>query len=236
LDSKAPQLGGFAWRSLCLYMFAILLLTTSCSRYPNAEATRANGTGKGALGGSADTHAPNLDSSLLSKWNQLVRETIEQSARERRVVLIINKCRHTLSAYKNGYRVAEYHVDLGPNAIPKRLCEDQATPEGKYQIVKKLGPGETKHQMAFVINCSNAPDRRAFRMLQRDSQKRLKIGGNIAIRGGSGIQKDKNWTFGDIALDDEAFDEIFPYVVVSTPVTIVAYETIQPERKHQGGQ
>ena len=234
MNSKSPQLAGFGWRLLHLCISAILLVATSCSRYPNVETAQAHVVGERALGVRVETQAPNLDPSLLSKWNQLVQETIEQSARERRVILIVNKYRHTLSAYKNGYRVAEYAVGLGPNAVPKQPRGDGATPEGKYQILKKLGPGQTKQPRAFVINYPNAQDRRAFRMLARHSPKRLKIGGNIAICGTGG--KDKNRPFGDIALDNEAFDELFPYVVAGTPVTIVANETIQPERKHHSGQ
>jgi len=233
LNSKPRQLASFAWCLLHLCIFALLLAATSCSRYPNAEAAPAQVVGARTLGVRFETLTPNLDPRLLSKWNQLVQETIEQSVRERRVVLIVNKYRHSLSAYKNGYRVAEYEVSLGPNAVPKPLRGDGATPEGKYQIVNKLGPGETKYRRAFVISYPNAEDRRAFRM-RRHSRNRLKIAGTIAIRGTDG--EDKNWTIGDIALDNEAFDELFPYVVVGTPVTIVTNETIQPERKHHAGQ
>ncbi len=234
MDSRLPRWGDLAWRPLRLCIFALLLVATSCSRYPNAEAAQAHVTGVQASGVRAETQEPNLDPSQLSKWNQLVQETIEQSARERCVVLIINKYRHTLSAYKNGYRVAEYAVGLGPDAVPKRLRGDGTTPEGKYQIVNKFGPAETKYQKAFVLNYPNVQDRRAFRMLQRGSPKRLETGGNIAIHGTGG--QDKKWTFGGIALDKESFDELYPYVGVRTPVTIVPDETVQPERKHHGGQ
>ena len=245
MDSKPPQLGGFAMRPLRHSFFAVLLMTASCSRYPKTEAAQVGLAGERAPGGSAGTFAANLaspnkpavelagrmsDSSFLSQWNRLVQETIEQSARERRVALIINKYRHILSAYQDGYRMAEYVVDLGSNPfVPKTLRGDQATPEGKYEVVKKLAVSETRFHGAFIINYPNAKDHRAFRSLQRQSRQRMKIGGDIAIQGGGGQHKD--WTRGSIALDNDAIDELFPHVVVGTPVTIVANETVQPERK-----
>ncbi len=175
------------------------------------------------------------DSTSLAQWNRLVQTTINQSAGEHRLALIVNKYRHRLSAYLNGYRIAEYAVDLGSNAfVPKRLRGDAATPEGQYHVVKKLGAPLAKYHEALVINYPNAHDHRLFRSLQRRSEKRLRIGGDIAIHGGGGRNKD--WTPGGIALADEAIDELFPYVIVGTPVTIVANETVQPERKRGGGQ
>ena len=76
MNSKPPQLVGYGWRLLHLCIFAIVLVATSCSRHPNAEGAQAHVVGEQALGMRAETQAPNLDPSLLSKWNQLVQETI----------------------------------------------------------------------------------------------------------------------------------------------------------------
>jgi hypothetical protein len=224
LESKLSRLSSFAWLTLCI--FPILSLGISCSRYPNAAAAQTYVVGERTLGVGAATHAPSSDPSLISKWNMLVRETIEQSARERSVVLIINKCRHTLSAYKNGYRVAEYVVGLSPNT----LCEHDATPEGKYQIVNKVGPEETKYQRAFIVTLSSAQARQPFRTLPLKSRKRVKIGANLAIYAAG--NKDQESIGGAFALDNEALDELFPHVTIGTPVTIVPNEAVQPDRGH----
>jgi hypothetical protein len=234
LDSNPPRLAGFAWRLLNLRIFAILLVATSCSRYPKAEAAQAHVVGERALNVSAETHVPNLDLSPLSKWNQLVQETIEQSARERRVVLIINKHRHTLSAYKNGYRVAEYYVDLDLNAVPTRLCEDGAMTEGKYQIVNRLGPGETKYQRAFVINCP--PTRTIAGHPARCSDIPASARKSAETSQFMGLSAKVKTGLVLASLDNEALDDLFPYVGIGTPVTIVAAETVQSERKHRPGQ
>jgi L,D-peptidoglycan transpeptidase YkuD (ErfK/YbiS/YcfS/YnhG family) len=169
------------------------------------------------------------DSKSLSNWNRLVKTTIERSATEHRIVLIVNKYRHTLTAYKSGYRVAEYRVDLGLNAyVPKRLHGDGATPEGRYYVTRKLEGDETQYHKALMVNYPNTEDYRAFRLLQKGSRKRLRIGGDIGFHGGGG--KSKDWTLGCIALENDDIDDMFPLIPVGTPVTIVANETIQSER------
>ena len=166
----------------------------------------------------------------LKNWNRLVQTTIERSAKEHRIVLIVNKYRHTHSAYKSGYRVAEYRVDLGLNAyVPKRLQGDGATPEGKYYVTRKLEDGETQYHKALMINYPNTEDYRAFRLLQKHSRKRLRIGGDIGFHGGGG--KNKDWTLGCIALANDEIEDMFPFISVGTPVTIVANDTVQAERK-----
>jgi hypothetical protein len=175
------------------------------------------------------------NSSSLSKWNRLVQAAIDQSAREHRLVLIVNKYRHSLIAYKSGYRVAEYRVDLGSNAfVPKRLQGDAATPEGRYHVTRKLENGASKYHKALMINYPNTEDYRAFRLLQKRSRRRLRIGGDIGIHGEGGRNKD--WTLGCVAIENEAIDDLFPYVAVGTPIVIVANETVQSERTHGGAQ
>lgn len=232
------------WPPLYVYIVAVLTSTASCSRYPQAEVANARLAGQHALDAGADVYALNEfnrysssmnDSASLSRWNRLVQTAIQQSAREHRLVLVVNKYRHSLTAYKSGYLVAEYRVDLGSNAlVRKRLQGDAATPEGTYHVTKKLGSGESKYDKALMINYPNTEDYRAFRLLQKRSCKPLRIGGGIGFQGGGGRGKD--WTLGSIALENEAIDELFPYVAVGTPVVIVANETVQSERRHGGAQ
>lgn len=214
-----------------LHLFVIILLITpSCSaNYPLPEVADAHADGAG----SADIKMNEAGS--LSKWNHLVQATIDQSAREHRIVLIVNKYRHTLSAYKSGYRIAEYRVDLGANAsAPKRLQGDAATPEGNYYVTRKLQKGETRYHKALMINYPNTQDYRSFHLLQKGSRKHLRIGGEIGFHGGGGWNMD--WTRGGIALEDADIDDMFPFIAIGTPVTIVANETVQPERQRHGGR
>ena len=81
-----------------------------------------------------------------------------------------------------------------------------------------------------MINYPNTEDYSAFRLLQKRSRRRPRIGGDIGFHGGGGRGTD--WTFGCIALENEAMDDMFPFIAVGTPVTIVANETVQSRRTH----
>ncbi len=168
----------------------------------------------------------NTDPRLLSTWNRAVKATLTLSGQTGEHAIIINKYRQTLSLYRAGYRVAEYMADLGSNPFSeKRQHGDEATPEGRYHVVKKLGAGQSKYYKALVINYPNAQDRERYRRLKHYLPRPSGIGGQIEIHGRGG--RNQNWTSGCVAVDDRTMDQLFAAIKVGTPVTIVANETVQ---------
>lgn len=168
----------------------------------------------------------NTDPRLLTRWNTAVKATIAYSAQKGEHAIIINKYRQTLSLYRAGCRVAEYMADLGSNPFSgKRQHGDEATPEGRYHVVKKLGAGQSRYYKALVINYPNTQDRERYRRLKRYLPSLPGMGGQIEIHGRGG--RNQNWTSGCIAVDDRTMDQLFAAAAVGTAVTIVANETLQ---------
>ena len=171
----------------------------------------------------------NTDPGLLSTWNTAVKATIAYSAQTGEYAMIVNKYRQTLSLYRAGYRVAEYMADLGSNPFSaKRQQGDEATPEGRYHVVKKLGASQSNYHKALVLDYPNSQDRERYRRLEHYLPYLPwppGIGGQIQIHGAGG--RNQNWTSGCIAVDDRIMDQLFAVAKVGTPVTIVANETVQ---------
>jgi murein L,D-transpeptidase YafK len=127
---------------------------------------------------------------------------------------------------------------MGPNWIgDKRHRGDKATPEGRYYITKKKKGKDTIYYKALLINYPNDEDRKRY----NDDVKRgilsagQGIGGLIEIHGGGG--KGAHWTEGCVALTNAEMDQIFDFVEVGTPVTIVGslrnLQVLQEERLQQ---
>ena len=63
--------------------------------------------------------------------------------------------------YKKGVAVAEFDVGLGFNGLSDKLHSgDDATPEGRYQITKKIPA--SRFYKALLINYPNEEDRKRF--------------------------------------------------------------------------
>ncbi|WP_272481620.1 hypothetical protein [Rhodothermus marinus] len=62
--------------------------------------------------------------------------------------------------YRGDRQVAIFPIELGPNWMgTKHYAGDRATPEGRYRMVRKLGPGETRYYRALLLDYPNAEDR-----------------------------------------------------------------------------
>ena len=132
--------------------------------------------------------------------------------------LIVSKLERRLTVYRKGELIRTYDVGLGFNGLAdKRVSGDDATPEGRYSVVRK-NPSSLYHK-ALLIDYPNEEDRRWF--AQEKAQGRIprdaSIGGNVEIHGGG---RD-TLTRGCVSLDDDKMDELYALVAVGTPVTII---------------
>jgi hypothetical protein len=159
-----------------------------------------------------------LDPGQVRAWKQAAEETIADSKKRGVTALIVSKLEHRLSVYKNGSLIRSFDVGLGFNGLAdKRFAGDNATPEGRYAVVRKIP--SSLYYKALLINYPNDEDRRWFaREKAKGTIPRLAaIGGDVEIHGGG----EDTLTRGCVSLDNDKMDELYDLVAVGTPVTIV---------------
>ncbi|MBP2681811.1 MAG: ErfK/YbiS/YcfS/YnhG family protein, partial [Candidatus Krumholzibacteriota bacterium] len=104
----------------------------------------------------------------LSTWKKWARETIAWSASQGQVAIVVDKMGRSCRLYNAGKLVADYPIELGPNWIgDKQWRGDKATPEGRYHVRKRKGPGQTKYHRALEIDYPNEADLKWFREAKR---------------------------------------------------------------------
>lgn len=159
-----------------------------------------------------------LDPAQVRNWKTAAEETIAESRARGTTVLIVSKLERRLAVYKSGRLFRTYDIGLGFNGLAdKRFAGDNATPEGRYLIVRKIPT--SLYYKALLINYPNDEDRRWF---AREKARGgipgdVGIGGDVEIHGGG----EDSLTRGCISLDNSKMDELYDLVAVGTPVTII---------------
>jgi len=159
-----------------------------------------------------------LDPAQVASWKQAAEATVADSKKRGVTALIVSKLERRLLVYKNGSLYRAYDVGLGFNGLAdKRVAGDNATPEGRYKIVRKIP--SSLYYKALLIDYPNDEDRRWFaREKARGAIPRSAgIGGNVEIHGGG----QDSLTRGCISLDNNKMDELYAMAGVGTPVTII---------------
>lgn len=157
-----------------------------------------------------------------SEWEADLNATLEWSRRNDGVAIIVDKLNHRTHLVRGGRSIKSYSSEFGPRWLDRKLqAGDQATPEGRYKVVKEKGWGQTRYHRALLIDYPNDADRRRFRNLSSSGMlsRRAGIGGLIEIHGEGG--KGEDWTLGCVSLRNHEVDELCKHVAVGTPVTIV---------------
>jgi len=163
-----------------------------------------------------------VDAERVRTWQAWVNETIEWSREEREPAIVVYKELHLLQLYVNGRLAESYTVDLGSNVLERKVAAgDQATPEGRYRIVRRLDEGESRYYKALLLDYPNEADRQRLEEHRENGavSASARPGGLIEIHGEGG--RGTNWTDGCVALANGDMDELFDRVPVDTPVTIV---------------
>ncbi len=159
-----------------------------------------------------------LDPAQVRSWKTAAEETIAESRSRGTTVLIVSKLERRLAVYRSGKLFRTYDIGLGFNGLAdKRFAGDNATPEGRYLIVRKIP--SSLYYKALLINYPNDEDRRWFaRERARGTiPGNVGIGGDVEIHGGG----EDSLTRGCISLDNNKMDELYDLVGVGTPVTII---------------
>jgi L,D-peptidoglycan transpeptidase YkuD (ErfK/YbiS/YcfS/YnhG family) len=165
-----------------------------------------------------------LDQGQLEKWKKWADETISESLTRGSVAILVNKLERKLTVYKAGVPWKCFGIGLGKFGLSNKLYSgDDATPEGRYKVVKKYQ--ETAFYKALLIDYPNEEDRKAFALAKRNREipGSAVIGGFIEIHGG-GMD---NLTKGCVGLENRDMDEVFGLAETGTPVTIVGAVSIE---------
>jgi hypothetical protein len=158
----------------------------------------------------------------IAIWRRWIEETRAWSRSTGRPAILVLKEKNTLVLLANGRPVRTYGAEVGANALGvKQRQGDNATPEGRYRVVKKKDRGQSRYYRALLLDYPNAADRERFAAAQRRGEvsRGERIGGLIEIHGEGG--RGQNWTEGCVALSNRDMDDLYPRIDVGGRVTIV---------------
>jgi L,D-peptidoglycan transpeptidase YkuD (ErfK/YbiS/YcfS/YnhG family) len=165
-----------------------------------------------------------LDRKQVDIWRRWTEETIAESRTRGIVALVVSKLERRLNVYKNGRLYRSYEIGLGFNGLSNKMHSgDNATPEGRYEIVKKIA--SSQYYKALLLNYPNEEDLQRFAERKRRGliPTTVGIGGDIEIHGGG----PDSLTRGCISLDNGKMDELFDMVSVGTPIAIVGTNEVE---------
>jgi murein L,D-transpeptidase YafK len=158
--------------------------------------------------------------SRRQQWNAWIKQTLEESRRTDRPVILVDKLNHECYVLRRGRVIDSYPVELGGEWMLAKLREgDQATPEGCYRVTALKGG--SRFYKAALLSYPNETDRARFVRAKRTGQLPggARIGGMIEIHGEGGRGAD--WTAGCVSLTNRDFDRFLRNVQPGTQVTIV---------------
>ena len=158
------------------------------------------------------------DDTQVARWRKLAEDTVSESRRRGTTAVLVNKLARTLTLFKKGKGIAVYEIGLGKYGLSDKLyAGDEATPEGRYKIVKKNA--QSRYYKALLLDYPNEYDRRRFALAKKKGliPARAAIGGLIEIHGGG----NDFLTNGCVGVENSVMDRIFPEVAVGTVVVII---------------
>jgi murein L,D-transpeptidase YafK len=135
----------------------------------------------------------------------------------------IEKTKHRLTLRAGDEVLATYRVAIGPGgAGPKRMEGDRVTPVGRYHVSGRIKG--LFHQF-LVVSYPNADDVERYARAKKEGEipRGKGIGNGIGIHGTGGDwpdHKQRDWTLGCIALDDDEIDEVARKVPDGTKIVI----------------
>ena len=159
-----------------------------------------------------------------------VNKTTSSSLKERKenpYYIIINKSKYELQVFDDEGWYATYPVVFGSTDLSdKMVAGDKRTPEGKFKVIlKKIHP---KWAFELLLDYPNQESVRKFteRMNKGIIPKNAKMGNGIAIHATRPSEEwtvdyFQNWTDGCVSLKYTEAKDLYSYIPVGTPVTIV---------------
>ena len=162
----------------------------------------------------------------LSKKNHQDTETLV-SKKDNPYYIIINKSKYELQVFDDQGWYATYPVVFGSSDLSdKMMAGDKKTPEGKFKIIlKKIHP---KWGFEMLLDYPNEESVKKFtsRISKGLIPKNAKMGDGIAIHATRPSEEwtvdyFQNWTDGCVSLKYTEAKDLYSYIPVGTPVTIL---------------
>lgn len=128
--------------------------------------------------------------------------------------IVVNKGARRMYLMHNDEVLKEYDFDLGFAPIGDKFYEgDGRTPEGLYYIDRR-NPNSRFH-LSIGISYPNAKDRAEAAALGKSP------GGDIFIHGEpKRFKRDRDWTWGCIAIPNDQMEDVYAMVRNGTPIQI----------------
>ena len=150
-----------------------------------------------------------------------------RSVKENPYYIIINKSKYELQVFDDEGWYATYPVVFGSKDLSdKMMAGDKKTPEGKFKVIlKKIHP---KWGFELLLDYPNAESVRKFtdRINKGLIPRNAKMGDGIAIHATRPseewtIDYFQNWTDGCVSLKYTEAKDLYSYIPIGTPVTIL---------------
>ncbi|WNM57864.1 L,D-transpeptidase family protein [Candidatus Nitrospira allomarina] len=155
----------------------------------------------------------------IARWEEWVTQTLQRSVG---TAVIVLKAPRRLLVYQHGRVVADYPARVGFSGLTDKLYEgDGATPEGQFRVMHKKEGSGTIYYKALLLDYPTIAHQQRFHEAKAKGlmPQDRSIGGLIEIHGED--PNNEETTSGCIALENSAMDDVFEWVNVGTPVTIV---------------
>ncbi len=151
----------------------------------------------------------------------------------RRPRVLVEKADRRLSLYSGTTLVKDYSIGLGRDPVPDKEREgDRRTPTGDFRICTRLAKSQWHRFLGFSYPAPEDAARGLEQGLLTSAQaeaiprahrtggqppSNTPLGGEIGLHGGG---SGADWTWGCIALENSAVEELFEALPLGTPVTI----------------
>ena len=141
--------------------------------------------------------------------------------------IIIKKSEYELKVYDEEGWYATYPIVFGSKDLSDKMCEgDRRTPNGKFKVLlKKMHP---KWGPELLLDYPTPENVQRFNERRKKGQvpSKARIGNGIAIHGTRPeeewtVDNNYNWTDGCVSVKYTEMQDLFSYIPVGTPVTIL---------------
>jgi len=167
----------------------------------------------------------NLNGKLLS--DTVTKKPIKKATSINPYYIIISKKSYELKVYDDQGWYATYPCVFGSNDLRDKYMEgDKRTPEGKFKVVLKKSNSKWKFELLLDYPNQESIQKFNERVARGEIPRNARIGGGIAIHATRPqeewtVDYYQNWTDGCISLKYTEAKDLFSYIPVGTPVTIM---------------
>lgn len=141
--------------------------------------------------------------------------------------IVISKKTYELKVYDDQGWYATYPCVFGSNDLRDKYMEgDKRTPEGEFKVILKKNTGKWAYELLLDYPNQESVSKFKTRKARGIVPRNARIGGGIAIHATRPqeewtVDYYQNWTDGCISLKYSEAKDLYSYIPVGTPVTIV---------------